>query len=87
VTHIYGAHNPTPKGYVQRLMGDPEGLTFLPISLFAPFQKYSFFKRWQQEREYGRKLAQVVTEIHPDVVISAQTPHLLNGNRIAETVL
>lgn len=74
VAHIYGAPNPTLKGYVQRLPGDSEGLRFHPIIPSAPFQKYSFIKRRQQEREYGRKLTLVVTEISPDVVISAPTP-------------
>lgn len=82
VVHIYGAHNPTPKGFVERLPGDPEGLSFHPITLSSSFQKYSFFKRWQQEREYGVKLASVVTEIHPDVVISANTP--LDAERLLD---
>jgi len=82
VTQIYGAHNPTPKGYVERLQDDPEGLNFQGITLAKPFQKYSFFKRWQQEREYGRKLAQAVIEIQPEVVISAQTP--LDAERILD---
>lgn len=74
VMHVFGAHNPTPKGFVERLSSDPEGLSFHPINLCDPFRKYSFLKRWQQEREYGRLLAQFVIDIHPDVVISAQAP-------------
>jgi len=82
VIHVYGAHNPTPKGYVSRLPDDPEGLTFLPISLSQPFQKYSFFRRWQQEREYGRRLAEAVLTINPDIVISAQSP--LDAERLLD---
>jgi colanic acid biosynthesis glycosyl transferase WcaI len=74
VIHIYGAHNPTPKGFLELLPGDPESLSFYPIKLSTPFQKYSFLKRWRQEIEYGNKLAAAVREIQPDLVLSAQTP-------------
>jgi colanic acid biosynthesis glycosyl transferase WcaI len=38
------------------------------------FEKYSFFRRWMQEREYGARLGKRIVQIAPDVVISANAP-------------
>jgi len=37
-------------------------------------QKYSFIKRWFQEREYGNLLVNEIEKFLPDIVISANTP-------------
>jgi len=74
IIHVYGDHTPSPKGYVLKLPGDPDELIFHPIRLSALFKKYSYFRRWIQEHQYGRLLAKVVLEYQPDIVISAQTP-------------
>lgn len=44
------------------------------IRLTKPFQKYAFFTRRKQEKEYGARVAKLVSEIQPDAVISANTP-------------
>ena len=44
------------------------------ICLAKPFEKYTFVKRWQQEREYGKLLGERLHAIQPDLIISANAP-------------
>lgn len=74
VLHLHAAFNPTPKGTLQELDTDPPALTIRGIQLNRPFRKYSFVKRFFQEREYGRRLADEVAAYMPDAVISANAP-------------
>ena len=64
----------TPEGAVKRRQSDPETLDFKPIRLSHPLDKYSLFKRRQQEIEYGKMTAELVRSSRPDVVLSANTP-------------
>lgn len=62
---------------VQRFSSNGNNSTRLKVEgirLSAPFNKYSFFKRWVQEREYARLLKQRILSEKPDVVISANAP-------------
>lgn len=75
VMHAYcGSIKTTPGGDHKGTPEDPKSLTVRPVLLREPLNKYSFFKRWRQENEYGRLIANVVTEFQPDVVVSANTP-------------
>lgn len=72
--HVYSGYNNTPKGTMSRPPELGNRLTYKPIYTRQPFQKYSFIRRWLQEREYGTHLSREVEDYRPDVVISAQTP-------------
>ena len=53
---------------------DPETFSLIPIYIRKPLEKYKFIKRWRQENEYGRLLAEKIASLSPDVVISANSP-------------
>jgi len=75
VVHLYSSSNPsTPKGGLESRASDPEGLAIRPIALPRPINKGAFLDRWLLEREYGRRLANEVAEMDPDVVLLANTP-------------
>jgi colanic acid biosynthesis glycosyl transferase WcaI len=75
VTHAYCASlETTPRATLARLPGDPERLAFEGIGLGEPLAKYSYAKRWRQERRYGRLVAALAERLRPDVVVSANTP-------------
>ena len=75
VRHVYCASIPTtPLGNFERRENTPPTLEFSPITLKKPLDKFSFFKRWLQENEYGRLAAKEVEQFRPDVVLSANTP-------------
>ncbi len=44
------------------------------VQISRPFAKYSFIRRWFQEREYARLLVQKIRCIDPDIVISSTSP-------------
>lgn len=73
VHHCYCASlTTTPHGNVAK--DDVAGCQIHPIQLTAPLQKYSFVKRRAQEVEYGKRAADLVQRIRPDIVVSANTP-------------
>jgi colanic acid biosynthesis glycosyl transferase WcaI len=74
VLHLFAGHNQTPRGLLQRTDQDPVSFVSRPIYIREPLQKYAFFKRWQQEREYGQLLASEIQAFRPDVMISSNTP-------------
>jgi colanic acid biosynthesis glycosyl transferase WcaI len=64
----------SPKGDLERHEGDPPTFAVAHISLGVPFAKGSLFRRWYQERLYGRQLLAAVCSFAPDVVLSANAP-------------
>ncbi len=75
VEHLYcGSLWTTPRAGLEPQRDDPTGLTVRPIKLKEDVSKYSFFKRWRQERTYGRLLWNEVAGMAPDVVLSANAP-------------
>ncbi|MEO1074411.1 MAG: glycosyltransferase family 4 protein [Bacteroidota bacterium] len=75
VRHTYCASlQTTPQGTLRRLPDDPADFEVRPLTLGQPLDKYSFVKRWRQEREFGRLVAAEVADFRPDVVLSANTP-------------
>jgi glycosyltransferase involved in cell wall biosynthesis len=74
VLHLHSTTFQTPRGSLARAATDPPSLVLQGIDLGEPFRKYSFARRFVQERRYGRLLAAQLAEFHPDVVISANTP-------------
>ncbi len=74
VLHLYAGYNNTPRGDMERRDGDPPGLEFKALYTRRPLNKYSFLRRWGQEREYGGLLAGEIRRWRPQVVLSADTP-------------
>ena len=75
VLHTYCASlQTTPQGTLQPLSTDPSPFEVHGLTLRQPLEKFSFVRRWRQEREYGRLLAEEIRRFQPDVVLSANTP-------------
>ncbi len=74
VTFAYCPSNPFNPGGVKPSADDPAGLRLLPIALDAPLEKFSFARRFQQENEFGRKVARALVADKPDAVLSSNAP-------------
>lgn len=85
VLHTYCTSFLTPRGSLVQKATDPSGFTVKGIALDGAFEKYSLVRRWQHERELGRRLNAVVREFAPDVVVSSNTPLLTQALLQAET--
>jgi colanic acid biosynthesis glycosyl transferase WcaI len=86
VLHLHCASFVAAKGSVERQEGDPPGLEFDAVDLGEPFEKYDVLRRLAHERRTGRELARRIEAFRPDVVISSNTPlvvqvALLRGSR------
>jgi colanic acid biosynthesis glycosyl transferase WcaI len=74
VRHVYAGYNTTPKGDFNNKADDPPSFFVKALYTNLPLQKYSFVKRWSQEREYGGLLVAELKSFEPDMVISANNP-------------
>ena len=74
VLHLHCDSYVTGKGSLTRRDADPPTFAIEPVSLGQRFEKYSFGKRFAQERRYGRLLGERVRDYGPDVVLSSNTP-------------
>jgi hypothetical protein len=74
VTHVYFTENPGPKGAFENRPDDPAAPRFEGITIGRGYDKTSLFSRRFNDVEYGRRAAQVIQAIKPDVVISGNTP-------------
>ena len=62
------------KGSVERRLGDPASLAFGSVAVTGEFAKYDVGRRLAHERSTGRELGRRVTEFRPDVVLSSNSP-------------
>jgi colanic acid biosynthesis glycosyl transferase WcaI len=74
VLHLHCESYVTGKGALARQPSDPPTFEIEPISLGQTFEKYSYGKRFGQERRYGRLLGERVAAYRPDAVLSSNTP-------------
>lgn len=75
VLHLYCASlSTTPQGSLLRRSDDPPSFQVKGVSLDEAVRKSKFIKRWQQEREYGRRAVAAMIDFQPDVVVSGNTP-------------
>ncbi len=75
VLHLYCASlSTTPQGSLLRRSDDPSSFQVQGVSLDEAVRKSQFVKRWQQEREYGRRAVAAMIDFQPDVVVSGNTP-------------
>ncbi|MEO8164125.1 MAG: glycosyltransferase family 4 protein [Betaproteobacteria bacterium] len=77
VLHLYSASLQTPRGELTVNCSDPATLAINPIQLSRVIPKSNFFKRYQLESEYAKKLVAVCREFKPDVVLSANSPSVV----------
>lgn len=73
VLHVHSAFYP-PKGKLWREPTDPDGFTVEELDIGEKFQKYNFVKRRFQERKFGTRFVEKMTELEPDIVIATNTP-------------
>lgn len=74
-THFFFHNLPTPQGDLTVRAHDPPSFSVVPVQLDRPFAKNALIKRALQEREYGRRLADAVNAVRPDVLLTANTPN------------
>lgn len=74
VRHVFAGSNNTPKGVLVKQRNDPFEFSVKGLFTKKPLKKYSFVRRWFQEREYGELLENQIQEFKPDIVLSANNP-------------
>jgi glycosyltransferase involved in cell wall biosynthesis len=74
VLHTYTAELQTPRGFLAKRNGDPSNLAICGIPLSRPFDRYGLTRRFEQERELGKRLELKAREFRPKVIVSANTP-------------
>lgn len=80
VDHVFAGQYQSGKGRLQREPGDPETLTFTPITVDAEFDKYSAVGRARFELAYAKAWTEHIAATAPDVVFACNVP-LLTLNR------
>src|ERR1700759_1550511 len=79
VTHIYFADEPGPKGAFDGRPGDPPSLKFLGITLGRSVRQTALLARRFNDVAYGRRVARIILDLHPDAVISGNAPTEAQG--------
>ena len=76
VMHAFATALQTPRGELAPRRDDPPWLTLQPVEMDPDYarHKYSFRRRRRMEIDYGRKVAALVSEAKPHVVLSSNTP-------------
>jgi colanic acid biosynthesis glycosyl transferase WcaI len=74
VTHLCFGQTIGPRGELELRADDPPNFRVIFPNIGRPYTKYSFVKRWFQEREYARNVCEYVRSQRPDIVISANAP-------------
>jgi glycosyltransferase involved in cell wall biosynthesis len=83
VTHVYFADNHGPKGLFER-SDDPPSLRVIGIKLGPLIDQSALVKRRFQDIRYGKRMAEIIHEIKPDVVLTGNAPPDSQG-RIIKT--
>lgn len=81
VCHVYCRSFLTPHGALDRTPDDPATLSIRGLALGEMVDKQSYLKRRRQEVHYGKLLAALISDLRPDLVISANAP--LDSLRLA----
>lgn len=74
ITYVYFAADEGPKGRNARLPEDPDGFVSVPLGIDYEYSKSNFFRRRHGDIVYGKRLARLVAEVKPDIVLSGNTP-------------
>ena len=82
VLHLYCSSFVTPHGDLARHDDDPPGFDCRGITLSEVIRKTNFISRYRLESEYARALVAECQQFRPEVVLSANTPSIVQ-NRLA----
>lgn len=74
VHHCYDRELVTPHGDLAKHSSDPQGFSIESLSAGEALAKHALWKRWRQERAYGRELSALILQRRPDIVLSGNTP-------------
>lgn len=74
VHHVFFAGDKGPKGRNLREADDPDLLTFHAVDIDRDYSKTNLFARRSCDIEYGNKIATLIEEVRPDIVLSGNTP-------------
>lgn len=74
VHHVFFAGDKGPKGRNLREADDPDLLTFHAVDIDRDYSKTNLFARRSCDIEYGNKIATLIGELRPDIVLSGNTP-------------
>ncbi|MEX0641194.1 MAG: glycosyltransferase family 4 protein [Pirellulales bacterium] len=80
VLHLYCISFVTPRGELERRDDDPAGFHVRGIALSAVIPKMNFLRRYQLETEYALALEAACEQYAPDVVLSANTPSIVQSS-------
>jgi putative colanic acid biosynthesis glycosyltransferase WcaI len=75
VVHAYCGKVATGRGALSSNDGDPSSLSFVDAATNG-FERYKPLRRVETELRYGKRLARLVADIRPEMVVSANTPLL-----------
>jgi colanic acid biosynthesis glycosyl transferase WcaI len=74
VHHVFFAGDKGPKGRNLREADDPDTLTFHAVDIDRDYSKTNLFARRSSDIKYGNKIATLIEEVRPDIVLSGNTP-------------
>ncbi|WP_428535365.1 glycosyltransferase family 4 protein [Rhodopila sp.] len=74
VTHVYFSENPGPKADFKHMIHETRRLRIEGIIIGKGYDKTSLIRRRFNDREYGGRVATIIEDVRPDVVISGNTP-------------
>ncbi len=77
VLHLYCSSFVTPRGELERRDDDPPGFQVRGIALSAVIPKTNFVRRFRLEAEYARALTAECERFKPEVILSANTPSIV----------
>src|SRR5688500_10610191 len=77
VRHLFCSSFVTPRGELERRLDDPPSFDCRGIALSQTIPKTSFVRRFRLEAEYASKLIAQCDESLPHVVLSANTPSIV----------
>ena len=72
--HLYSASIQTPRGNLTKGKDDPSNFFIKGLKLDKDIEKYSFIKRYFQEKKYAKLLIDEIKEFNPDIIVSSNTP-------------
>jgi colanic acid biosynthesis glycosyl transferase WcaI len=73
IAYVYCTSSQTPS-CSSTAFGPGDKVTVLAVELGSQFAKWRLFKRFVQERAYGARVASALASLHPDLIVSGNTP-------------
>lgn len=75
VLHASCGSFPAPKGLLAKRASDPDNLEYRVLEMAGgDFGKYDYWRRWRQERGYGKSVIELIQASAPDLLVMCNTP-------------